>query len=270
MSKRLGSAILMLLCGAALSVPARAQGPNVNDNGVVNGASFGSMPAPGSIVSIFGTNLASAVSVASSIPLSTSLGGVSVTFNGNVPAPLFFVGPLQVNAQLPGGLTGSTATVVVTTGAGSSAPKTIQIGSFSPSIFTVNQAGTGQGWVLFANTADVAAVPATILNTNSHPAKAGDVLTIYANGLGPVMPPVADGNNTLDALRNTASRPTLIVGGVTVPDADMLFSGLAPQFVALYQINFVVPSGVTPGNAVPVQIRIGNVTSTDQVTIAVQ
>lgn len=270
MRKSLGYVSVMLLCGAALAAPALAQAPNVNDNGVVNGASGQALPAPGSIVSIFGTNLASSTSVASSVPLSTSLGGTSVTFNGNLQAPLYFAGPLQINAQLPSGLSAGTATVTVTTSAGTSAPKTVQVGSFSPSIFTVNQAGTGQGWVLFANTATVAAPGGAIPGFSSQPAKAGDILTIYANGLGPVMPPVADGNNTLDGLRQTTSNPTVMVGNQTAAGSDVLFSGLAPQFVALYQINFKVPSGVTPGNAVPIQINIGGVTSSNQVTIAVQ
>lgn len=270
MKKNLSYLFAMLLGGAALAAPGLAQAPSVNDNGVVNGGSFKGLPAPGSIVSIFGTNLASSLSVASTVPLTTSLGGVSVTFNDTFQAPLFFTGPQQINAQLPSGLSAGAVTVTVTNSAGTSAPKTIQIGSSSPSIFTVNQAGTGQGWVLFANSTDVAAPAGAIQGLNSRPAKAGDILTIYANGLGPVTPPVADGNNTLDALRQTTSTPTIMVGNVTVAASDVLFSGLAPQFVALYQINFRVPSGVTPGNAVPIQITIGGVSSGNQVTIAVQ
>ncbi len=252
-----------------------AQGPSVPENSVVNAGSFtpfgqpGHATAPGSIVAIFGTNLASSLAVASTVPLSTSLGGTSVTFNG-APAPLFFVSSGQINAQMPSGLSGTTASVVVTTGAGSSTPRTIQINEFSPAIFTTNQQGTGQGWVLFANSLTAAAPAGSIPGVDSRPARAGEILTIYCNGLGPVDPPVADGNNTLDRLRNTRTRPTVLVGNVPVPDGDILFSGLAPQFVALYQINFRMPSGAPAGDAVPIVIRIGGVDSSSRVTIAVQ
>lgn len=105
-------------------------------------------------------------------------------------------------------------------------------------------------------------------NLQSRPARPGDVLTIYANGLGPVTPPVEDGRNTLDQLRNTTTRPTVPAGSAAVPDADILFSGLAPQFVALYQINFRMHPGVAAGDAAPIRIRIGGAESSSQVTIA--
>jgi uncharacterized protein (TIGR03437 family) len=266
----------LLLFAVSIVGSLLAQTPNLPENAVVNAASFvpfgqpGHANAPGSIVSIFGTSLASGVASASTVPLSTSLGGVSVTFNGT-PAPLFFVGPSQINAQLPAGLSGNQATIVVSNSAGSSAAKTIQIGSFSPGIFTVAGTGIGQGWVVFANSIEIAApVGAFEPNFHSHPAKADDILTVFANGLGPVTPPVADGQNTLDGLRQTSTRPVVTVGGVAAPDGNILFSGLAPQFVALYQINFRMPAGVAAGGSVPIQISMGGVTSTDKVTIAAQ
>src|SRR5205085_6812092 len=85
---------------------AAAQQPTVSDNGVLNAASYmkfgsqGHANAPGSLVSIFGTNLSNGVLLASSIPLSTQLGDVSVTFNGK-PAALQFVAQAQINAQIP-------------------------------------------------------------------------------------------------------------------------------------------------------------------------
>src|ERR1700751_2391307 len=98
MMRLAGLTVGMIMLAAA----AWAQAPSVNAGGVVNDGSYDKTGvAPGSIVAIFGSNLASKTLLASSIPLSTSLGSVtSVTFN-NVAAPLFFVGPLQINAQLP-------------------------------------------------------------------------------------------------------------------------------------------------------------------------
>jgi uncharacterized protein (TIGR03437 family) len=265
----------LVLAAVAASV-AMAQAPNVSENGVVNAASFarfgepGHPTAPGSIVSIFGTNLASSLATASTVPLSTSLGGVSVTFNGTA-APLFFVSSGQINAQLPGNLAGTTASVVVTNSGGASTSRTIQINQVSPAIFTLNQQGTGQGAIFFANSLTLAArAGAFAPNFESRPARAGDILTIFVNGLGPVDPPIQDGRNSLDALRSTTNRPTVLIGNLAVPDGDVLFSGLAPQFVALYQINFRMPTGVAANDAAPIRIRIGGVESSSQVTFAVQ
>ena len=92
---RLTSVLLFLaLTGVAVAQP--------TVGGIVNGASFvpGQAIAPGSLFSIFGTQLAAAPAGADTIPLSTSLSNVSVSFNG-VPAPILFVSSGQINAQLP-------------------------------------------------------------------------------------------------------------------------------------------------------------------------
>ena len=96
---------------------------------------YGASGRAGSLVSIFGTNLASTSSAATSVPLSTSLGGVKVTFN-NIAAPLNYVSGGQINAQMPFELTGSsTAQVVVTNSGAASAPQTVQVASIAPGIF---------------------------------------------------------------------------------------------------------------------------------------
>src|SRR3954454_16034869 len=95
---------------------AHAQIPAVTQGGVVNAASNTGTVAPGQLVSIYGTNLAETLTKADTVPLSTELGDVSVTFNG-ISTPLLFVSASQINAQLPwnvlsSGTTG-TATVAV-------------------------------------------------------------------------------------------------------------------------------------------------------------
>src|ERR1700730_3297468 len=99
----------------AMSCVAFPQTPSVADGGVLNGASFvkGQPVTVGSLVTIFGSNLASATAQADTIPLSTSLGGVTVQFvNGgtSVNAPLVFVAGTQVNAQIPWSLVPAGAT----------------------------------------------------------------------------------------------------------------------------------------------------------------
>lgn len=258
----------------------RAQAPVVNAGGVVNDGSYSTVGvAPGSIVAIFGTNLASKVALNDTIPLSTALDTVtSVTFNG-VPAGLYFVGPLQIDAQLPyeslaGNATSGTVNVVVTTNTGSSVAETVNVMQAVPGIFTVSQNGTGQAIATDATDGALVAPAGSVPGVTSHPISlaSGHALTIWCTGMGAVTPALADGANSFNpdgtfTLRHTSAQPAVTVGGV--PVMQMLFSGLAPAFVGENQINvFLAPSTPT-GDKVPVQISVNGVTTSDQVTIAV-
>jgi uncharacterized protein (TIGR03437 family) len=243
-----------------------AQTPAINPGGVVSAAGLGGSTsiAPGSLISIFGTNLSSGLSVASSATLSTSLGDVnSVTING-VPIPLQFVSGSQINAQAPWETIAGPANVMVTVGGAASQPVTAQVSTFSPAIFAFQ--GTPQAIAVNADGSVTAPVGA-ITGVTSHPAMAGDSIFFYASGLGPVDPsPPPDGAPSLDALRQTTNPLTVLVGGVS---AQVAFSGLAPQFTGVYQVNIVVPTGAA-GPAVAMQLMIGGVTSPDALTIAMQ
>lgn len=255
--------------------------PAVNEGGVLSAASFivpgnpGHANAPGSLVAIFGTNLAPRVESAGQIPLPFTLAGTQVTFNG-LPAALVFVAPQQINAQLPGGLTGDSVQIVVTTAAGAGTPRAVQTSPFSPALFTVNAQGFGQGWALiFGEPVPTAAAPVgSIPGFASRPARANDVLIIFLNGLGPVTPPIEDGRNSFDQdglrLRTAVTQPTVTIGGVAIPPGNVVFAGLAPEFVGLNQINLIVPAGLAANAAAPIVITSGNVSSRGDVTIAVQ
>jgi uncharacterized protein (TIGR03437 family) len=88
---------------------------------------------------------------------------------------------------------------------------------------------------------------------------------VLATGLGVVHPSGRDGRASLDAERRTVAMPEVLIGGM---QAEVQFSGLSPQFVGVYQLNVVVPP-VTPGDQVPIQIRLGDISSTERTTIAV-
>src|SRR5579862_3215399 len=114
-----------------------AQMPVVNPGGVVNAASFATPVAPGSLVSIFGSNLAPQTAQASAIPLPASLAGVSVTFNG-LSAPLLYAAAGQINAQIPFEVPSSSSVNVVVNNNGLlSAPQTVDISPYAPGIFAV-------------------------------------------------------------------------------------------------------------------------------------
>jgi len=252
----------LLLFGAVLY----GQAPAVATGGVLNGASFTlDQPiTPGSLISVFGSNLASKLAQADTIPLSTAMDDVrSVTFN-DIAAPLVFVSPTQINAQLPWEVLASgTATVVVNRTSGSSPPATVQVSAFSPGIFSV-QFGVGQAIVFFPDGILAAAVN-SIPGLTTRPAKVGDTLIIFATGLGAVQPSVETGKAPT-TVTNVVTMPIVLVGGV---QAKVTFAGMSPQFPGVNQVNFEVPAGVTAGNAIPLQFRVGGITTTDKVTMAV-
>jgi uncharacterized protein (TIGR03437 family) len=257
---------ISILAVFSLSLAAYAQ-PSITTNGVLNGASFatGQAVAPGSLVSIFGTSLASTSSSATTVPLSTMLGGVQVTFN-NVAAPLDYVSGGQINAQVPFELTGSsTAQVIVTNNGTASAPQTLQLASIAPGIFALS----GGQAIAYGNTDYQFAAPAgAIPGLTTHAAKILDpqTLVILATGLGPVTPAIASGVGDPTVIHNTNTAPAVMVGGVA---AKVVFSGILPGFPGVYQVNVIVQAGTPTGNAVPLQIVMGGITTTNATTIAV-
>jgi uncharacterized protein (TIGR03437 family) len=237
---------------------ANANSPTVT--GALNGAGFvvGAPLPEGGIASLFGSNLATTITYASEIPLPNSLDNVSVTVNG-IPAPLFFVSPLQINVQIPWNALSTptgTGNIVVTTGTGVSQAFSAPLAATAPALLTTNS-GIGQA---IAINSDGSLADAT------HPAKPGDILVLLANGLGPVTSAITDGTAPGAATRNTVTTPTVLIGGVS---ANVQFSGLSPQFVGLNQINVQVPTGVSPSDTVPIQLKIGSTTTSSKVTIAI-
>jgi len=276
-------AAILLLAGAA----AFAQAPAIAPGGVLNGASFdktGQPVAPGSLISIFGTNLSTATATAQSVPISTSLSSVTVTFN-NVAAPLAFTSSGQINAQVPWEMLGLLPSVtngtvqvpvVVTNNGVASAPLNVLVGGAAPGIFTF-PGGVGQA-VAYGNSDGAIAAPgtATGLPATAHPAKIGDpqTLVILATGLGPVDTTVGDGDVPGVITSQTLTTPTVLVGGTP---AQVVFSGLVGRdangkvfgFVGVYQINIIIAPGTKTGDAVSLQIQMNGITSRSDVTIAV-
>jgi len=264
-------ALLMALF--TLAATAFAQTPVVASGGVLNAASFATSQgvAPGSLVSIFGTNLAASLAEADSIPLSTSLGNVAVTFN-NIAAPLLFVSHAasgdQINAQLPFAVPAGSAQVVVNNNGSVSAPMSFNVISAAPGIFAVNY-GVGQAIAYGGTDGQIAAAPGSVPGLTTHPAKIGDpqTLEILATGLGAVNPPVTTGSAVTDGqIHYTVVNPTVLVGGV---QAQLVFSGMQPQFPGVYQINIILAAGTPTGDSVPLQLVMNGITTTAQVTIAV-
>ncbi|MBI2819996.1 MAG: hypothetical protein HYX73_08460 [Acidobacteria bacterium] len=236
--------------------------PSISSGGIVNGASF--LPAtdpngkvtPGGIVSVSGSDLGAAAVVASTLPLPTTLGDTSVTFNGIV-SPLFFVSPGQVYIQLPFSVPTGEATVVVRRGDTPSAPQVIQLASVSPGIFTLDGAGTGRGAILHTETLQPV--------TETNPAHPEEVLIIYCTGLGKLRTGVDSGTPSPSPPPETVETPMVTIAGIP---AEVLFSGLAAGYVGLYEVKVTVPAGV-PAGTQNLRIVMADVPS-NTVTVAVQ
>jgi uncharacterized protein (TIGR03437 family) len=242
-------------------------GPNINAGGTVNGASFTSQMAAGAIVSTFGTNMALSTAFAGAVPLPTTLGGATLQINDLFNVPKFFASATQINHQLPWELAGqSQASMTDTVGLLRSGARDFNLSTHAPGLFATNQAGTGQGAILISGTGGRVAAPVGMF-PGSRPANRGEFIEIFCTGLGPVTNTPATGSAAGSSpLSLTTSAPTVTIGGVP---ATVSFSGLAPGFVGLYQVNVQVPATAPTGSAVAVVLTIGGVTA-NTVTIAVQ
>ncbi|MFY9728903.1 MAG: hypothetical protein WAJ87_25615 [Bryobacteraceae bacterium] len=237
---------------------------SINAGGVINDANYTAPVAPGSIAAAFGDFLLSSQFTAPSGSLPTDLSGLSLEFPGGRLAPLFYASGTQVNFQIPWELAGqSTTTLTASLSGQTSAAQTVNLAPFAPAIFSINSQGSGQGAIIDA-------ISYRLLDS-TNPATAGvTYVAIYCTGLGAVTNQPPTGSPApVQSLSYTNTTPTVTIGGVQVLTQNVEFSGLAPGFVGLYQVNAQVPATSARGDAVPVTITIGGIAS-NTVTIAVQ
>jgi uncharacterized protein (TIGR03437 family) len=234
--------------------------------GIFNAASYqpGNTIALGSFVSIFGANLSNGSGAPGTQPLPTNYQGTQV-FLGGVALPLQFAGPNQINALIPGNVAvDSQQPLVIQRDLTQGAPVSVTIADAQPGIYTANQQGTGQGAVL---TSDNVLDAPTGGYPGSHPATRGDVIQIFCTGLGAVNnPPPAGAAAPNSPLSTTVGTVTATIAG---NNAQVLFSGLAPGFIGLYQVNVLVPLGAPAAGAVPLVLTVGSAVS-NTATIAIQ
>jgi uncharacterized protein (TIGR03437 family) len=220
-----------------LTVTAAVQAPVVGS--VVNAASFlqGVAVAPGSMITLFGTGLATARGDASTVPLPTNLGGTKVRVN-NILIPLIVVLSTQINAQLPYEIGVGTANVTVELNSVVSAAFTFEVQAASPGIFVYgNNRAVAQ---------NVALDGSATLNTSSNAVIPGQPMVIYLTGEGLLDHPVASGAAAVNnPLSHPAASYSVTVGG---EPAVVDFVGMTPGLVALGQANIHVPGDLKPGD----------------------
>jgi uncharacterized protein (TIGR03437 family) len=229
------------------SVTDRASHPvyapvSVNSSGI-QGIAYWEPPSPGSLISLYGLNFSSdELVVAGSFPLPATLDNVSLLVNGeNVPVEA--VTPWQINAQLPQSTPPGNATFQVVSNGVRSNTVAEQIPSSAAAVFAFSEQGAQAGtsyWQAAAFHAGTG-TPADL----THPAAAGEILETYGSGLGQTNPTVPAGEpSPASPLAWAIVTPQVTIGS---QPARVAFAGLVPGLAGIYQINVVVPDGLTPG-----------------------
>jgi uncharacterized protein (TIGR03437 family) len=211
--------------------------PAIASGGVVNAASYQAGPvAPGSLIALFGQNMAQTVATAS-YPLPTTLAGSSLTING-VAAPLYYASPTQINAQVPFATASGTATAVLTVGGAALPAASFMAQATAPGLF-------------LARNADGSA------NSSGQPAAVGSMITVYGTGQGMVDNPIADG---AAAPASPPSKPTATVTAILGGQPAQVSSiSLAPGLAGVFQATIQVPN-LAPGDY-PLIVSIGGASS---------
>jgi uncharacterized protein (TIGR03437 family) len=222
---------------------------------VTNGADFSPNVATGGLISLFGDRFAKTSAQAGTIPLPSELNGACVTANGQI-LPLLYVGPGQINAQLPYGVQGTTG-VQVHTADGISDIFVKDVQSAAPAIFGVSGPNNVRFPAIFREDNSLA--------TLSNPIRTNENFVIYLTGLGDVNPFAVAGNPaSSDILSQTVVTPSVTIGGAP---ADVSYSGLTPGYAGLYQIN-ARAAGFTPtGTQQPLVVTLGSASTTVNVRI---
>lgn len=196
---------------------------------IVNSASF--RPGAGSrgFITIFGTNLAWSETARTAHDASWGLGGVHVSI-GAQPALVLYASPGQVNALLPTLVAGEGTLWLSRDGVAGPAVR-IRIEEFAPALFQLD-----------AGTAIALRHPGWEPATREYPARPGEIVALFATGLGPLDPPAGDADRPETATPIARRRDLrVLLNGTAVEDGRIEYAGCAPGYYGLYQINLRLP-----------------------------
>lgn len=226
-------------------------------NKIVNAADLSSGIAPGGLITVFGSQLSPVNLATSEIPLPTALADSCLTVNG-LPVPVLFVSPGQINAQMPFETIGNVSMILRTPG-GSSDTFNLQVLPTAPSVFHSAVAGPNIDLpTIFRNGNGE-------LVTDSDPVHKNDILVIFLTGMGATTPAVTTGLPApLSPLAVALNKPTVTIGSSQL---GLLYYGLAPGLVGVYQINAQVPGNVKSGLSMPLTITQGSFSSSLSVRV---
>ena len=232
--------------------------PSISAGGVglATGAPLVNRISPNAIISVFGQDFAGTRTLK---PVIDADGGIAVNLAatcleiGGKRAPLFYVAPTQINAQVPHDLAPGEAALTVTRGCGTaneqrSAAASATVAAVSPAFFNVlsNLDGRNPLVALHGGGPDLAG--ATDLGVAYTPAEPGEFVTLFGTGFGATEPPLATGQIPGTAVR-LANAVAFTFGGIAVPPQDVLYRGASPCCAGLYQFTVRVPADVPDGDA---------------------
>lgn len=219
--------------------------------------------APNTIATLYGTNLAYATASLNSSEVSggvlpTVLPGTGVRIIvGGIVANLYYVSPTQINFLVPANLIPGNVNVQLAIDGLAGPSASVTIAAASPALFQLDPVNA------------VATLADGTVITPSTPATAGDIVILYATGLGQTTPPLYYSElPTSAAWLQQAAEFRVVFDGADVPAGSILYAGIAPGFAGLYQINVIVPASTGPNPQI--QIGIGNTLSTPGVRLPLQ
>ncbi len=259
------SILSIMTLAAGMAVYGQAGAPVID--AVVNAADYSTTVVEGGYLTVFGKGLASGTAVAQSTPFPTQLSGTSVEARETTPfgvgrlvtLPLYYVSPGQISALLPYGLGTSAMEFVVVSGGQRSAARRVALSVNGPRLFTYSQLGTGTAVMTRVNNQ---------LVTATNPVRPGEVFQLYLNSAGPVEPALTAGTVSGDGrglgpLRRMASPAEVMING---RKGEVLFAGMSPGSVGLYQINFRAPYDEVEGD-LRIAVRSGSAESQNGVFV---
>jgi uncharacterized protein (TIGR03437 family) len=257
-------AATLVLCLIAGAAEPNRQTPVYSAASIVNAATNEPGPlAPLGLVSLYGTDLAFTSRAITpddirngQLPATLIGTGVSIAID-NIAVPILFVSPRQVNFLIPGNIRPGNRRLRLLTNGKAGPDVAVQIAETSPGLFQ---------W-------EANAVIATLANgaliTAEAPATPGDVLIIYAAGLGATQPAVTGLTIPAAAASISArSQFTVLLNDKPVPDENVLYAGLTPGFAGLYQINCRLPAETPPNPEI--RLRLPGQTSPPRLYLAVR
>jgi uncharacterized protein (TIGR03437 family) len=246
-----GLFLWLLVCAVACAEsPRQIPAPLYTPSSIVNAANPAAPAlAPNTIATIYGSDLAFSTrgltteEIRNGMLPTVLIGtGVRVAVNG-IQAAIYFVSPNQINFLVPDIRPGNSEIRVSRDSLYGPAAR-VAIADASPALFQMDPEFT------IATRADGSLI------TRDNPARPGEIIILYATGLGATRPRFLNGEvpsraaaiERFDAFR-------VILSGITVPSADILYAGVAPGFPGLYQVNLRVPE--QPNQNPEVRIALG-------------
>jgi uncharacterized protein (TIGR03437 family) len=223
--------------------PTLAPGGTLNNLNPVVGAPL----SPGTIAQVYGTGLASAVTSTGPAPLPTLFSN-TFALVGATQAPLYSLSSGQINIQIPYEVTANQQVpIVLSVNNALTLPLMLNMVASAPGVLSADDGQTPPSVQDGAHIVAQHSSNGTLVSSTS-PAAPGEYLVMYLVGMGPTNPAVKSGAETPTApLSYVTEQPTVTVGSQT---STVLFAGLTPGFVGLYQIDFQVPTGASSGDLV--------------------